>query len=91
MGELYDKTIERLQKLENLDRNIVYIWEHDWKKIVKEDKEAQDTIREIEIDQPLLPGDAFYGGRTEAVRSQYLDEVDGGKLDIWTICLSIHG
>ena len=79
MGELYDKTIARLQKLENLDRNIVYIWEHDWKKIVKEDKEARDIIREIEIDQPLLPGDAFYGSRTEAVRPQYLDEVDGGK------------
>ena len=40
-GELYDKTIARLQKLENLDRNIVYKWEHDWKKIVKEDKEHE--------------------------------------------------
>lgn len=34
MGELYDKTIERENKIKSLGFNVVTIWGSEWKKII---------------------------------------------------------
>jgi hypothetical protein len=39
--ELYDKTLEKIHKLEDMGYNVIYIWENDWTKGIKSVKKLQ--------------------------------------------------
>jgi hypothetical protein len=45
--------------------NLVKIWEHDWDALVNEDNEILEFLKTYEEISPLIPREAFYGGRTE--------------------------
>jgi hypothetical protein len=45
--------------------NLVEIWEHDWDALVNEDNEILEFLKTYEEISPLIPREAFYGGRTE--------------------------
>lgn len=58
MGELYDKTIERDNKIKS-KYNLIVKWEHDF----------HDKVDPIK--QPINPRDALFGGRTETFKMRY--------------------
>lgn len=43
--ELYDKTINKINTLQNMGYNVVYIWENDWTKAIKAVKKIQRIWR----------------------------------------------
>lgn len=45
--ELYNKTLEKINILENMGYNVVYIWENDWTKAIKAVKKLQRKWRDI--------------------------------------------
>jgi hypothetical protein len=47
------------------------MWEHDWDQMVKDDPELLKWVRNYTARIFLNPRDAFFGGRTEAVKLYY--------------------
>ena len=80
MGEMYDATQRRLQDLKGIGKKIVYIWEIDWDRLAKDNEDIERIVKNFPVVEPLLPGEAFYGGRTDAIRQEYNHEIDGGKV-----------
>ena len=65
MEELYQSTITKQQYLES--EGFIYrcIWECEWERLVRESPELQQFVSKLEIEKPLDPREAFFGGRTE--------------------------
>jgi hypothetical protein len=55
----------KLMKINGQKINLVEIWEHDWDALVNEDNEVLEFLKSYEEISPLIPREAFYGGRTE--------------------------
>ena len=55
-------------QINNEKVNLVEIWEHEWDSMCKEDPEVKEYILKNEIKCPLSPREAFFGGRTEAIK-----------------------
>ena len=55
----------KLMKINGQKINLVEIWEHDWDALVNEDNEVLEFLKTYEEISPLIPREAFYGGRTE--------------------------
>nr|XP_054606501.1 uncharacterized protein LOC129166910 [Nothobranchius furzeri] len=72
-GEIYDKTVEKLQSLETVHRlKMNVIWEHDWQEMVKTDPDVKQFVSRFDPPPaPLLPREALYGGRTCPVRLRH--------------------
>ena len=79
MGELYDQTRKRIQKLKAMGKKVVYIWEHEWDMLVKENPEAREVVDSFQFNSPLSPKEGFYDGQTQAIRPHYSEDIDGGK------------
>ena len=58
---------------------MVYIGEHEWDMLVKENPEATEVVDSFQFNSPLSPKEGFYGGRTEAIWPHYSEDIDGGK------------
>ena len=75
MGDLYMKTCKRTQRLKALGYTVVEKWSHDW------DVEREEYLpfldrTVLEARYPILPRDALFGGRTNAIRLYaYTNEV----------------
>ena len=92
MGELYNNTISRINELIDAGFRVVTIWERQWDAMCKSNAEVMQfmtfrscnnnalRIREIESCVPLSPSDAFFGGRTNAVRLYYKCEARGEQI-----------
>ncbi|XP_050505309.1 uncharacterized protein LOC126883691 [Diabrotica virgifera virgifera] len=63
MSDLYEKTVRRSTQIKEAGYNLVEIWEREWLKS-KECKNAPLP----HIFEPLKPRDAFFGGRTNAIK-----------------------
>ena len=70
MQELYEKTLQKKRHLEDLGINVVHMWECEFHRKLKEDKAMSDYVNSLAFinDEPLNPRDAFFGGRTNAVK-----------------------
>ena len=79
MGELYDQTRKIIQKLKAIGKKVVYIWEHEWNMLVKENPEAREVVDSFQFNSPLSPKEGFYSGRTLAIQPHYSEDIDGGK------------
>ena len=55
----------KLMEINGRRINLVEIWEHSWDEMVKEDEEIGIFLDSYEEISPLIPRDAFFGGRTE--------------------------
>ena len=81
MGELFDVTLQRTKKLRAKlkGHSVIEIWEQEWIEQMKEDPLAQNIVSEFKVEEPIAPGDVLYGGRTEAIRSLYDQNIDVGQ------------
>jgi hypothetical protein len=70
MKRLYERTKDRQKYLENLDYEVIVIWECEWKERKKED-EVQKFLERHEVVSRLDCREAFYGGRTNAAVLKY--------------------
>ena len=66
MGEVREGTAHKIQQLRELGYTVKECWECEWNVRKKIDPEIQTFVEQLQIDQPLNPRDAFFGGRTNA-------------------------
>lgn len=93
MGTLLLKTEETTAKLRVMGYQVVEIWEHEFLKKKKEDVELQNFLQTHELVDRLKPRDAFFGGRTNAVRLYYEGNakyVDFTSLYPWVRALNTY-
>ena len=68
MHEMYEKTLEKKQKLIASGYEVVEMWECKFRKRLKQDEEARKFVEDVNYVTPLEPRDAFCGGRTNACK-----------------------
>lgn len=68
MSALMKKTEETTQKLRSQGYPVVEKWEHEFIKEKKENSELEVFLRTHQLQDRLNPRDAFFGGRTNAVK-----------------------
>ena len=69
VNEVHRATMEKLKRLREASevKTVKSIWECQWKKLVEENEEVKRTVNALETVEPLVPREAFFGGRTGAV------------------------
>ena len=85
MQELYDHTLERRKYIEERGYTVVEMWECDYDKDLKTNMTMKAFIDTIKIASPLDPRQAFFGGRTNAVKL-YHEVEEGEKIKYYDVC-----
>ena len=67
MGQVRKETATKIQQLRDLGYTVKEIWECEWQLQKKVDPEIQLFVEHLEMDTPLDPRQAFFGGRTNAI------------------------
>lgn len=68
MRDIYDNTISREQAIRNAGYNLIVMWECQWKKLKKDNAHIQEYVENLQLVPRLEPREAFFGGRTNAVK-----------------------
>ena len=71
MADVHQETVLRLQSLSDRGYSVKTIWECEWQKCKNHDPEIAEIVAGYDLEEPLSPRDAFFGGRTNAVRLHY--------------------
>ena len=67
--ELYERTVQRAQLLEQRGKRVISVWECDFARAVKKIPALKRIYKQIFVAEPLNPRkDALRGGRTEPFR-----------------------
>ena len=67
-NEMYDATLVKMQTLRNAGYQVVEKWECQWAKEVNNPLHpAHAFVKSLTLPEPLVPREAFFGGRTGAV------------------------
>ena len=82
--DLYEETQRRAQALEDQGYNVISMWEHEFDRLVQQNPQLQQFIQDLDIQDPLNPRDALYGGRTNATRL-YCEEGDIRYVDVCSL------
>ena len=67
MGQVRKETATKIQQLRDLGYTVKEIWECEWHLQKKLDPDIQLFVENLEVDTPLDPRQAFFGGRTNAI------------------------
>jgi hypothetical protein len=81
---LYEETGRRVKALEEQGYTVISIWEHEFDRLVRQNPPLQQFIQDLDIQDPLNPRDALYGGRTNATRL-YCEEGDMRYVDVCSL------
>jgi len=68
MEEVYESTLRKHELLKQRRYDVKVQWECDWDTEVKTNQDLQQFLDTFETTEPLQPRDAFFGGRTNAVK-----------------------
>lgn len=68
MASIHQKTEETTKMLRDQGFSVVEIWEHEFAKLKKEDTDLQKFLKSHQVQDRLNPRNAFFGGRTNAVK-----------------------
>ena len=68
LHELYDATQSKRKTLETAGYRVMTKWECDWDRECRDDDTLRTWLDDHPIVEPLQPRDAFFGGRTNAVK-----------------------
>ena len=81
LQEVYEATLLKQEALRQRGCVVKIMWECDWDQEVKTNPDLQQFLDTLEIVDPLEPRDAFFGGRTNAVKlHQVADETTDEKI-----------
>ncbi|XP_055999674.1 uncharacterized protein LOC130047925 [Ostrea edulis] len=86
--DLHVQTLKRATALEEQGYTVVSLWEHEFDQQVQNNIELQTFIQEVNIQDPLNPREALYGGRTNATRL-YCNEGDMRYVDVCSLYLYV--
>lgn len=75
MATLRQQTEDNVQKLRARGYEVIEMWEHTFKKMKKESPELQSFLAAHDLKDRLKPRDAFFGGRTNAVKLYHEGDV----------------
>ena len=67
--------------LKKLGYKYVCIWEHDFKKQLKDNVEMREYVSTLDIEGRLCPRDSFFGGRTNAIKLYHQIEEPGETIE----------
>ena len=76
LQEVYEATLHKQDTLKQHGYDVKIIWECDWDQELKTNPELRQFVDTLEIVDPLQPRDAFFGGRTNAVKLHHVTEPD---------------
>ena len=79
MASVHQITERREQRLRQLGYSVVTMWECQWQTLKRDQPHVSDLVAHFQLQPPLQPRDAFFGGRTNAVRL-YVPEQEGQRL-----------
>ena len=68
MKEVYDDTKARERFLESEGYEVITCWECEFKQESREDEDLREFMKSYVPSGPLVPRDAFYGGRTNGLK-----------------------
>ena len=92
MADVHQETVLRLQSLSDRGYSVKTIWECEWQKCKNHDPETAEIVAGYDLEEPLSPRDAFFGGRTNAVRLHYeVKEHAAEQINIMIIPVSTRG
>ncbi|XP_055342667.1 uncharacterized protein LOC129591156 isoform X2 [Paramacrobiotus metropolitanus] len=77
MSEIHKETLDREEYIRGQGYNLTCIWEHEFDEELKSNPEMKAFVSRLQFMDRLDPRNAFYGGRTNAVK--LLHKVDGDE------------
>ena len=81
LQEVYEATLKKQETLRQHGYDVKIMWECDWDREVKTNPDLCQFLNTLEIVDPLQPRDAFFGGRTNAVKLHHeVEEASGEKI-----------
>ena len=72
--EVYEATLMKQEALRQRGCVVKIMWECDWDQEVKTNPELRQFLDTLELVEPLQPRNAFFGGRTNAVKLHHVAE-----------------
>lgn len=85
MNELLTMTLKKRDYIQSLGMKYVYIWEHDFENLLKQNQGASDYVHSLNLQERLDPRKSFFGGRTNAVK-MYYQVKEGEKIHYLDFC-----
>ena len=79
MAQRYAQTMEKVRVLEEAGIKVVTKWDHEFRRQLKNDPELVAFVETLDLEERLEPRDAFFGGRTNAVK-MYRKAEEGEKI-----------
>ena len=68
MEAVYETTKKRILLLQQAGYHVITMWECEWTRLKKENETVQTIVQSLQITKPLEPRDAFFRGRTNAIK-----------------------
>lgn len=87
MRLLYERTVESTSHFRVRGYNVIEIWGHEFESLKRSDPELRNFLDNHETPDRLNPRDAFFGGRTNAIKlyqEGVMKYVDFTSLYPWT-------
>ena len=79
MRNVYEETQTRLKRLQDAGYTVIEMWECQWNDIKSKHKDINDYVESLDLIERLEPREAFFGGRTNAVKLYHQVE-EGEKI-----------
>ena len=77
LREVCEATLRKQEDLRQWGCDVHIVWECEWDDEIKNNPELRQFLDGLEIAEPLRPREAFFGGRTNAVKLHH--EVASGE------------
>ena len=68
MREVREETRTKIERLSQLGYHVKEMWEFEWNKRIQTEPHINEFIERLDIVTPLTPREAFFGGRTNAIK-----------------------
>lgn len=68
MRDVRQQTRAKIQHLTALGYRVKEMWECEWQRIIQSDNHLKEFVETLDIVTPLNPREAFFGGRTNAIK-----------------------
>ena len=65
MHDVRQARTERTQQLRQIGYHVIEMWECQWNAMKKVEPDIQTFVEQLDIDTPLNPRDAFFGGTNQ--------------------------
>ena len=79
MRDVYEATRRKEDALFAAGYSVVVMWECEWERIKQDDESIRQLVDSFELVSRLKPRDAFFGGRTNAIKLHHV-VVEGEKI-----------